>query len=61
MDRNTYWENVVGSAQLYGIWNGTTAHDLLKLPDNEGAEYPGDLNLLFAGMFKDVAKWLLRC
>ncbi|KAK5949041.1 hypothetical protein OHC33_009962 [Knufia fluminis] len=48
MDRNTYWENVVGSAQLYGIWNGTTAHDLLKLPDNEGAEYPGDLNLLFA-------------
>ncbi|KND87546.1 hypothetical protein TOPH_07817 [Tolypocladium ophioglossoides CBS 100239] len=43
----TNWQNVFGGSKY--LWGNTPAMDVLRLDQNEGLEYRGDLSLLFAG------------
>ena len=36
------------------LWGNVPALDVLKLEQNEGLEFQGDLNLLFAGMLLPI-------
>jgi hypothetical protein len=42
------------------LWGNVPALDVLKLAENEGAEYAEDISLLFAGELSNEMLWRRR-